>query len=407
MSLIDTIRNKLGIEQMKSDIQTALDRSASNEQQISDLPTADEVEQIVQRMMDENSTSDSGDDSQTGSTAGYPGDGSEPKWYAQVGAFYEKPSSSEIDKSNATTVENADQFVDAISTDDELVWVPNDVTIDLTGLSDVGVGDGVTIASGRDVPNGVRGGTLRVDDFGGDEVLRCYGDDVRITGLQIEGPTTDHISYDDGKERAFGMFMGANNVFDNCEVYGWPFAGFIFGGRSYTPSYTVRHCHFHDNLMEGLGYGLELYNGHHTIHHNYFDRCRHAISSFGYEDNGYEAYHNVVGPEPLSHAFDMHCQDENLDNGSMMAGDTIDIHDNVFLFTTDIEGRGQEAVAIRGYPKNRCDIDDNHFKHGSKPSNHDVQGNAYRQDNVDSWTNMYASGNTFGTDLDYQLPDQA
>ncbi|MDR7303915.1 hypothetical protein [Haloactinomyces albus] len=151
--------------------------------------------------------------------------------------------------------------------------------------------------------------------------------------------------------------------------------------------------------MEHYGYGVNLYNGESLIEWNYFDYNRHSIAGFGYSSNGYTARYNLVGKHPISHAFDMHGLNQNTGDDSKVAGGTIAIHHNTFQFTMDVfpDSRHQEAIAIRGIPDNRCDIDKNWFYHESKPVEVNKRGNAYRQEN-DRWMHVWASGNHFGRD---------
>lgn len=386
MTLNETLRSELDIDGLEQ-------RLTSVETDLSDRPTKSEIQALVEEVVSQQ-TAD-----------GYPDDDA-PSWFDTVGGFYKRPP-GRVTREEATVVaRTAETLLDAVSTADATVWVPNNTTIDLTGIHGHSIADGVTIASGRDVANDVAGGTLSVDDYAndnGEHVFKTYAKNVRITGLQLSGPSTEREQYDEATARCFGLFVGDSCSFDNNDVFGWPFAGFTHGAHGYAPSHVIRHNHFHDNFMEGLGYGVELINGHHDIHHNYFERTRHAISGFGFESNGYEAWHNVVGPTTMSHAFDMHDLGANISGGGDVAGGTITIRSNLFQFTHDVDGDGQEAIAIRGVPAKRCDIDDNDFQHDTKPSNTGDQGSAYRQE-TDSWQNIWASGNTFGTSLTFDTP---
>lgn len=381
MSLEDTLRKSLGVENIESE-------QANLKKEVESKPGREEVKAIAQQEINKRFL--------TG-----------PDWFQEVAGFYQSPPAL-ADKSKAThVVTDKDSFLSAIKNEGAYVWVPGDARIDLTGVVDAPVSHDVTIASNRNHAQGKRGGHIYVGDFSSDsgqDVLRSYAKNLTITGLRLEGPDTSWIkTYDSGKKRAFGLFLGANNVFHNNEAYGWTFSPFLSGSRGRTPSHTYSYNHIHDCLLEGLGYGAELYNGQHEFAYNYFDRTRHAIAGFGYDTNGYEAHHNIVGPEPLSHPFDMHDLGSNVSGGGNVAGGTINIHDNAFLFTTDIRGNPQEAIAIRGVPADRCDIKNNYFLHSSKPDGTGDQGSAYRQEE-DSWKNVYAEGNTFGEDLRFEVP---
>src|SRR5699024_8271800 len=125
------------------------------------------------------------------------------------------------------------------------------------------------------------------------------------------------------------QLQGQTAIVDNCEVFGWTFAGFALGARNKQTRGWIHHNSMHHNQMNHLGYPMELYNGLHLVEWNYFDRNRHSIAGFGYPTNGYEARFNIVGPHAIAHAFDMHYLGENLDNSSIVAGQFTNVHHNV------------------------------------------------------------------------------
>lgn len=414
MTLEEDLRTALGITDVENRVGTLESNQKTLRTSVEDKPSADEVRQMAReeakKLME--SSDGSGGNEEDGGSGGDDGTTeppySGPDWMGKVAGFYSSPPRNYYKEDATVVAKNKDQLLSAVENSGSVIEIPNDTTIDLTGVAGHDIADDVVIFSHRDIPNGKRGGILKADDYtkdSGKHVFYSHSDNIHIEGVRLKGPNTSYIdSYDESLVRAFGMFLGENLTVHNCELYGWPFTGTAHGANNYTPSHTMTYNHYHDNIMEGLGYGVELYNGHHTLKYNYFDRCRHAISAFGHDTNGYEAAYNVVGSEPLSHAFDMHALEESTSHSGDLAGGTINIHDNAFYFTHDITGRAQEAVAIRGVPDDRCDIDDNHFKHTTRPSGHGGQGAAYRQGRVDSWHNIYASGNTFGTDTSFEPP---
>lgn len=311
-----------------------------------------------------------------------------------------------VDRSDATyLVGTADELLNALDAAGagDVVYVEDDATISLDGVSDINVGNRVTVASGRG--SGTSGALLYTTEYPS-SLFKVWGDRVRFTGLRIQGPRWDYFTTDDhDRYAATGVWLlGEDGEVDNCQFYGWPHAGVAVGARSYTPSAYVHHCSIHNNQLEGLGYGVNLYNGHSVIEYTYFDHNRHSICGFGHETNGFEARYNLVGPNPVSHAFDMHCLLEN-GGDTNRAGGTIDIHHNTFQFTHDKHDRAQEAIAIRGIPADGAWIKQNSFAHQDKPDGVDVEahGQAYRQGNLDEdrWQNIWASGNVFG---DADLP---
>ncbi|PRW61944.1 hypothetical protein CEP50_18020 [Actinopolyspora mortivallis] len=299
--------------------------------------------------------------------------------------------------------------------DGDIIRVRDDAQIDMTGAENtLSIASGVILSGGRG-NNGSLGGliyTTRDRNPQADVPLPMFqtrGDRVRFTGLRIQGPRLanywdpegnvgDPADHEEYKHYLIGgiHFLGDNCRVDNCQMYGFTHAAISVGARNYPVSARVDHSSIHNNPMEHFGYGVNLYNGESVIEWNYFDYNRHSIAGFGYESNGYTARYNLVGPHPISHAFDMHGLSQNNGSGEV-AGGTINIHHNTFQFTHDVhpDTRPQEAVAIRGIPADRCDINENWFYHDSKPVEVNKQGNAYRQEN-EKWMHMWASGNHFG-----------
>lgn len=314
------------------------------------------------------------------------------------GATYDRKISR---RSADFVVDTKNGLLDALDTagSGDVVYVADSAKIDLTGVSNVGLSGGVTLASGRG--SGSMGALLYTNDYPS-PLFKVYGGRVRFTGLRIRGPrweyfeTTNHDYYG-----ATGIWLlGDDGEVDNCQFYGWTQAAVSVGARNRAVSAHVHHNSIHNNQMEGLGYGVNLYNGHSLVEHNYFDHNRHSVDGFGYETNGYEARYNLVGPNAVSHAFDMHNLSENGGDGGNRAGGTIKIHHNTFEFTHDKLGRGQEAITIRGVPADGAYFEKNWFAHPEKPNGTNVsaQGQAYRQNNLDSdnWRNIWAAGNAFG-----------
>lgn len=308
-----------------------------------------------------------------------------------------------VSKSDATyVVDTHDELLTALddARSGDVVYVEDDAAIDLTGDSSIGMADGVTLASGRGT-DGSDGGLLYTDDYP-DPLFKVYGDGVRFTGLRLRGPRWEYFDPSDiSPYIAEGIWLlGDDGEVDNCQLYGWPHAAVSVGSSGRVVSAHVHHCSVHDNPMEALGYGVNLYNGHSLIEHNYFDGNRHSVTAFGHDTNGYEARYNLVGSAPISHAFDVHALSENTDGGNV-AGGTISVHHNSFRFTHDTLDRAQEAVAVRGVPDDWADVERNWFYHPECPDEEDVEenGQAYRQDNLDEdeWTHFSAAGNHYGS----------
>ncbi|MCP4641461.1 MAG: hypothetical protein GY851_13550, partial [bacterium] len=93
---------------------------------------------------------------------------------------------------------------------------------------------------------------------------------------------------------------------------------------------------------------------------NKFDYCRHHIASGGAPGCAYEAAWNLILPHATGHYFDMH-GGRDRDDGTDIAGTTIDIHNNTFRAP-------QTPVVIRGVPEDRCDVHHNWFEKHTEPA---------------------------------------
>lgn len=92
------------------------------------------------------------------------------------------------------TVTTREGLIDAIETADsgEIVYVPNDAQINLGTRTNIQIGKGVTLASGRGI-DGARGGLLYTNAYTGDDqpaFFEINSRNVRITGLRFQGPQT-------------------------------------------------------------------------------------------------------------------------------------------------------------------------------------------------------------------------
>lgn len=258
-----------------------------------------------------------------------------------------------ITKQDATaTVNNASELVSAVQKPNATVWIPEGVTINMTGSTKNPVAPNVTIASNRNLGDG-RGGMIRTTGYDRDLFVVPEGS-CRVTGIRLQGPRTDYFDPVYHKKEAYyasGIhFKGPKAVVDNCEVFGWTAQGISLGTKSTPTQGWIHHNDMHHNQMNHLGYPMELFNGMHLIEWNYFSHYRHAISGYGYETNGYEARFNVVGVPggaPASFAFDMHKlgEQDNYPSGVETAGSYVNVHHNVF------ELKDHNAFSISGVPQ--------------------------------------------------------
>jgi hypothetical protein len=227
------------------------------------------------------------------------------------------------------------------------------------------------------------------------------GDNVRITGVRIEGP--DHfgvVPEDEEPNKGVGIQVDSfvNIEIDNNEVYGWSQAAVRVldcDGKEWCPSggkmlpsenptaVRIHDNYIHHNQREGReGYGVSVDAGAYAlIERNVFDWNRHAIKGAGEAGTGYAAYRNLVlknggyhdsycvpfyicpGGIPVyhhyTHQFDMHgtetCGIGHLNCGD--AGHSMFIRHNTFLYTAG------NAIKLRGIPEEGMFIGANVFAH--------------------------------------------
>jgi hypothetical protein len=329
------------------------------------------------------------------------------------------------------TVTTKNQLIDKLGSADpgEIVYIPNNVTIDLGKTRKIDINPGVTLASGRGI-NGAPGGRLYMgyinkNSTNGTPVFKYRSDNVRITGLRMQGPQADY--FNPGKcegqigpecrdppamatyaTRGF-MIMGAEGEVDNCQMYGWPWVPIMTGAYDgYAVDTHIHHNSLHNNQMEGYGYGVRVTVGNPTIEWNYFDKNRHSIAASGSPGCSYEARYNLVGPHTVSHSFDMHGEEIGEVPDGERAGDEIHVHHNTFQFDESyVYETGQEGVTVRGLPDNVALLENNWFYHSlpdgqEKPdgTNVDENGQPFRQYNIpqDNWMNLEFTNNHYGRD---------
>ncbi len=250
----------------------------------------------------------------------------------------------------------------------QVVFVPDGVEIDLTGMANIVIPAGVTLAGTRGL-DGSKGARIFTTNRTTFMLMRTGGDDVRVTGLRFEG------AYGGTERTAFyNNFLYTTEYgleVDNCEIYNFNYRGVSAGPGAF--NVRVHHNYIHHIQRSGLGYGVRIDNCAVSIVANKFDFCRHHIASSGAPGCAYEAAWNFVGPNAIGHHFDMHGGRDRGD-GTNIAGDWMHIHHNTFQGTA-------ANVAVRGVSSQGCDVHHNWF---ALPIEKAVRssGNTYVHDNV-------------------------
>lgn len=298
-----------------------------------------------------------------GGGAGYdPNRFDEPSW----------PTGDRVTAGDADhEVRSGDAFASAVAgaNTGDVVWIPGDAELDVTGISDLEPAGDVVVASDRGL-NGSEGALLAasrsVHPF-----LKLRNAGVRVTGIRFRFPVTEHVSYENGGVGT-GIAVDAPDVeIDNCVFRGFGHAGVEIGREGFVERTHIHHCSFVDNPMDELGYGVVVYHGDPLVQANYFDNNRHGIAGGGDDDCAYTLYHNFFGPHTISHSIDMH-------DGGGQAGRRFDIVQNVVLAThRDTDGHVESGIYIRADPIEESVIAHNQFAHDPAPSGVGDWGDAY------------------------------
>ena len=308
-----------------------------------------------------------------------------------------------------------------------------DVDLDLTGRTGIVLGDNRSLIASPDCARGPRrvGPRIFVTDLrGSSELFTIIGDNVRISGFRLEGPSPG-IAAGDSKELGIEIFpLQAvrdpvhSMEISNMEIYHWAGAGIKVTdtqvlserGRLFNTNpdaVRLKGNYFHHNRHgAGEGYGVSISDGAYaTIEQSSFDDNRHAIQGnskdkSGKDFSGYTARDNLIlatGGENCSdawywaltgwrfncwktHQIDMHGDSNQWYSSSNWlcgtAGETMLIERNTVLY------KDGNAIEIRGNPADKVVIDNNVFA-GSR-------GDAIKQDGTCSLT----GGGTISTPLD-------
>lgn len=297
-----------------------------------------------------------------------------------------------------------------------VIYIMDDVVINasnmisITGEPSIYVPEGVTICSGRGSSGD--GALIYTTDFEyelpgsitlppSDPLFVVKGNNVKFSGLRIQGPSTDLGGDPDDYEAKYKtgiQIVGYQNLeVDNCEFYAWPYAAVSIGneseiGASYEEN-LIHHNYIHHNRQNGYGYGVTIANGYAIIFSNVFEADRHDIAGSGYKGSGYEAYCNNVLEGGTGHNFDMHGAGSDKE---AYAGKYIYIHHNYFI---DI-GSGRtgdkphrQNIGVRGRPDTQCRIENNIFNNDG-PESSIYQSKHFGHMLV--WNNIYGGNHYLG-----------
>lgn len=290
----------------------------------------------------------------------------------------DEPNRTRTKKSEPHPIDTPDRLVEALesSTEGDVVTIPPDTELDLTGRWEVTVPPGVTLTGSR--PDGGPGALLKSPE--GDETpaydptkrkLRLEKG-ARLIGFRIKGHYHQYVNPEEEYDGDYYAHNGGSGLaatqdteVANNEISGWPYAAIIARGNAYIHDNNIHH-----NTWEGLGYGIAVPGGNHmpVIESNFFNYNRHSITGAGGSQTGYIARYNVVGPDWVGSQFDMHGS-EGMDG---IAGGRVVIGRNTFQATSAVEAKTRNpegaypAVDIRGTPTEGVWIRQNWFFHDDR-----------------------------------------
>ncbi|POY35768.1 hypothetical protein C3K47_13490 [Solitalea longa] len=226
----------------------------------------------------------------------------------------------------------------------QTIYVADNAKIDMAQKGTIGLQAGVTLMSGRGNKdkNGklIPGGMIFSTDLGQRPLIDVRGKGVRIANIRLVGPDTLQQVERMKELKATGQFYTvpycqgvvtdySDFVIEGSELCGWSHAAILI--KKNCRNAKVLNNYIHHNQRYGLGYGVCLSGGEALIKGNTFNWNRHSITGSGVPGEGYEACNNTVLQYGLAEAFDMHGGDDRKD-GTTIAGQYVNIHDNVFYF---------------------------------------------------------------------------
>jgi PKD repeat protein len=295
------------------------------------------------------------------------------------GASYSRIITS-TDSSIDYIVTSYSELIAALNSEPGIIYIPETANINMSGHFATNIPEGFTLASNRGESGSLGGRIFQIylpTDPETNPTMLWLGNNTRVTGVRIEGPHT-------GTDSVPGIRSGlmVSNVkgveIDNCNISGWSLSGVTVRsiGRPDlvelglgTDELGVAIANIHNNYIHhcqaSLGYGVMIdFAGSALVKANIFDYTRHAISSSGNADSGYEASYNIHLGNTTHNIFDVHPYPYTTPpTPGAIAGDTYKIHHNTFYSSQPTENHVESyAVIIRAVPVHGVWIDHNRMQ---------------------------------------------
>lgn len=261
----------------------------------------------------------------------------------------------------------------------DIIYVADNAKIDLSGEKNIVIPGGVILASGRG-GSGTEGALLYSHTMFApadlDALFVTGGDNVRITGLRLKGPSAEIGDHDyglTGVANAIRSFHAGLNV-DNCELWAWDkWAIWLY----VSDQAHIAHNYIHHTRRNGYGYGVWVGGSGSeegavaNIEANLFDFNRHSIGSSGH-NNTWVARYNVQLEHSLKHDFDRHDNAYNEGGASTIAMNNLFLHDGANIMwdgvpfeSMKIENNWFVAEESKAVEVRDGVIDQNYFSSGN------------------------------------------
>ena len=283
---------------------------------------------------------------------------------------------------SSTTAKTSEELVSALESASagDVVSVPPDTTIDLSGVWEVRIPRGVTLAGDRGLALSDRALLEDTASYDGPSYNKTpkkihVDNGARMTGFRVRGPTREYVGPGSAGGETPNLGGGVRvrgGELDNCELSGW--------ARAAVSTFEGAHVHdnrIHQNVREGFGYGVEVFEGTAVVEHNAFDANRRAIFVASDGPPMLVARQNVVGP-------DLYGVPIEVAGAEGVAGESIVLHRNTIEGTetsaekTANPGASVPAVRIGGTPVEGAWVDGNWFYHGSRKAAYEQSGGPKR-----------------------------
>jgi PKD repeat protein len=274
----------------------------------------------------------------------------------------------------------------------DVIYIAPTANIDMGSSENIAIPANVTIASNRGV-SGSAGGRIytKTDGSGwGKPIFRVTTNNVRFTGLRLEGEAYSEASEGDGEATyRVGVWVdgGTGFVVDNCDLYGFAYGDIYLNSIPTSGRPWIHHNYIHGSQNLHEGYGVNVGGGDALIEGNVFDRNRHSITGDGEAGEQYTARYNYFTDSEYQITGMANIDVHERSGATYTSGSTYVVYSNTFA------GGSSSGVHQRGKPTTSMTIYKNIF-------NNYPSGAGWTSGNVPVYQSV-PSGYTFGNMVIY------